>query len=697
MSKVLTPRPLALAILAAVAANSALAANSGALPAVEVVESKSALPLDPTTATVSVVTGEELRDRGARDLRTALALVAGVEATPGGDGGPASSVPALWGLREFDAFLLLVDGVPHGGAFVPALAAVDLANVDRIEVMRGGAPVSYGATAFVGVIHVIHRAAGEGPAEVSVGVGSHGSVRAAAILPFADRGEVKQSLLLNAESVELKDDRAGWDRAHLLYRMSTPLGAGHLGLDLDYHRIDQDPNSPHPREGATLTDRVPLDANHNPSDARIDEQRTQLNLRYDQDLSLGTWHSTVSFARTTQDLTRGFLREDFVLDGVTSNADGYRQERDLTDFYLDSHILTEFDQGQFRWGLDYLYGDGEQESENFEYVVAADGRLAPSSRSRSVDERTETEDERHFFGVYGELNYALTEDWSIDAGLRINHVKETRETGEAAADGSESEGGRDSRNETRLTGSLGTRWTFWREGSDSMNVYANYRDTYKPAVIDFGPEAEPEILDYEEATSGELGLQGKHGRLDWDASVFYMDFQNLVLPTTINGSPALINAGREYYKGVELELDYALTTELALKGSWAYHEARFGNFERSFGGSIRQLRGNRQEMSPQQLGGLGLLWQPDSGLSGYVIGNFVGNRYLNSRNTALADSYTTLDAGIGWKGGPWRVNLDATNLTDRRDPVAESELGDAQYYRLPARAGWLSVGYSFGG
>ena len=33
-----------------------------------------------------------------------------------------------------------------------------------------------------------------------MGVGSHGSVRASAILPFADRGELKQSLLLNGES-----------------------------------------------------------------------------------------------------------------------------------------------------------------------------------------------------------------------------------------------------------------------------------------------------------------------------------------------------------------------------------------------------------------------------------------------------------------------------------------------------------------
>src|SRR5438270_3127323 len=83
----------------------------------------------------------------------------GVEIAPGGDAGPASSVPDFWGLKEFDAFLLVVDGTPWGGAFNPALTSLNLSDVDRVEVLRGPAPVTYGATSFVGVIHVVHQAA----------------------------------------------------------------------------------------------------------------------------------------------------------------------------------------------------------------------------------------------------------------------------------------------------------------------------------------------------------------------------------------------------------------------------------------------------------------------------------------------------------------------------------------------------------
>ncbi|MDE2274608.1 MAG: TonB-dependent receptor plug domain-containing protein, partial [Gammaproteobacteria bacterium] len=59
---------------------------------------------------ITIINHNQLVAMGATDLRSALALSAGVEIAPGGDGGPASAVPEFQGLREFDAFLLLVDG-----------------------------------------------------------------------------------------------------------------------------------------------------------------------------------------------------------------------------------------------------------------------------------------------------------------------------------------------------------------------------------------------------------------------------------------------------------------------------------------------------------------------------------------------------------------------------------------------------------
>ena len=125
---------------------------------IQVTATRTPEDVETVPASVTVISGDDLAARGAIDLPSALALAAGVSVAPGGENGPAGSVPEIWGLRELDAFLLVVDGVPWGGAFNPALPSLDLANVDRIEILRGSAPVLFGATSFFGVIHVIHRA-----------------------------------------------------------------------------------------------------------------------------------------------------------------------------------------------------------------------------------------------------------------------------------------------------------------------------------------------------------------------------------------------------------------------------------------------------------------------------------------------------------------------------------------------------------
>src|SRR5690349_2809610 len=71
---------------------------------VEVVATRVPEPAGDVPAPIEVFTGQELTDRGARDLASALALATGATIAPGGDGGPASSVPEFWGLKEFDAF-----------------------------------------------------------------------------------------------------------------------------------------------------------------------------------------------------------------------------------------------------------------------------------------------------------------------------------------------------------------------------------------------------------------------------------------------------------------------------------------------------------------------------------------------------------------------------------------------------------------
>jgi outer membrane receptor protein involved in Fe transport len=652
------------------------------------------LPENPieVPASIQIVSGEELERRQARTLGDALALVMGVSVAPGGDGGPASSVPEMMGLREFDAFLLVVDDVPWGGAFNPALATLDLTNIDRIEVVRGSAPVLYGATSFVGVIHVIHRAAGATPLEVRASGGSYGSFGANAFSMLPSSGNWHHSISAGYDETGYKDDHTNVDRAHLLYRGDADLGAGKFRLDFDTAIVNQDPASPFPRVGTSLTTLIPIDANHNTSDAKQDENRYHLVLGYSAKAFGGDWMTTLATTRSERKNIKGFLRADFdQTPPPASNADGFRQSVDVTDVYFDTHFATRFgDKVACVFGVDELYGTGTMDSENFEYRANLDGSGAPSSATIQIDERPHLEDTRSFAGLYAQAIWTPAPRWRVEAGARLNLTHESREAEvRPGDDGSGADpGGSDSRSDTRGSGSVGVSFRAWEKSGDSLWLFADYRNAFKPAAVDFGPEAEGELLEPEDADMYEGGLKGVNagGHLTWEVSGYHMSFRNVVVATQVNGLPALENVGEENFDGVEAEASWSFAHDLRAQGSYAYHDSEFGDYLADFGDpQPQQLRGNRIEMSPQHLASLGVLYLPVKGFNANVIGQYVGSRFLNKRNTAPADSYTTWSAGVGYRFGHSEIRVDGVNLNDARDPVSESELGDAQYYLLPAR------------
>ena len=111
---------------------------------------------DSVAATVTVITGEELRTQGIRYVGDALRQVPGVQVVQNGSFGATSSLFLRGG--QSDYVKVLVDGVPAnqpGGSYDWSALATD--NVERIEVLRGPASVIYGSDAVTGVVQIITR------------------------------------------------------------------------------------------------------------------------------------------------------------------------------------------------------------------------------------------------------------------------------------------------------------------------------------------------------------------------------------------------------------------------------------------------------------------------------------------------------------------------------------------------------------
>jgi iron complex outermembrane receptor protein len=642
---------------------------------------------------VTLITADDLRARGATDLRTALALVAGTDAPPGGDVGPAGAVPSLWGLHEFDAFLLVVDGVPWGGVFNPALPALDLHDVERIEILKGPAPVMYGATSFVGVIQVLRRVAGSSDGRADFSSSSYGSRGASVSTALPSIGEFRESLLLSGSRTRLSDSRAGFDSGHLLYRSSFPVAAGTATADAEFIGTSQLPTSPVVREGDALTSTVTgPDANFNPSDAAIDERRAHFTVSYAQRFDGGEWHLLASYTHSHVHDVRGFVRPELTQGADGNNADGFGQERAIDDGYFDMY-------GVFRLapslssivGIDWLYGYASQASSNFAYFASLDGSAPlPRSDELHVDEVNTVRNQRNFGGLYSQMEWRATPRLDVVLGVRLNRTSEEQTSIHIDRnDASNDLGLPGSAYHVRPSGAVGVSIIAWgTPASEQGVVFADFRDTFKPSAIDFGPDFTPSVLEPEMAQSLELGIRAKSngGALTWGVEAFRLDFSNLVLSgTAADGAPVLRNAGREYFHGIEGEVRATLSPQLAVSATCSYHDSRFGRAVGLEMGNLVDLTGHQLELAPHQMAAIGVEASPWPAVHAALQGAYIGQRFLDRLNTAAVGGYVSWDARLSYRLQRVEAALSGYNLSDRRVPVTASEFGDQSFYLMTAR------------
>jgi iron complex outermembrane receptor protein len=663
------------------------------LERVVVTATKTAEPVDQVPADVSVVDGEELTRRGAYTMASALSLVPGVEAPAGGDAGPSGAVPSFWGLREFDAFLLVVDGAPWGGAFNPMITTLDFNDIQRVEVLKGAGPVMFGATAFVGVVQALHYPAGQASDLVDIAFGNHGSWSGAGSFALPQSGNYKQSLAVDGQNLQFSDKRESVSSEQVLYRGALRLkDDSSLTIDANLSTIRDKPPSPVNRDGLALSPEFPVDANFNPADAKLNQDQYHLALGYTRNIGWGQWSTLISATHSNITDVRAFLHSD-----LSGDADTQNQDRRINDDYFDTHVTHHFGaDSTIVVGADALYGHGTQTTLNGNsgYNVPLDGSVLPPPTSAvPVTEIGTVNDRRQFLGQYAQVDWKPDDQWDVVAGVRLNETTENKSASDLVIGTPEvSESHR--RTIFRTTETLGVSDRLWKSGADEVVLYADYRNAFKPAAIDFGPDYQPNVLLPETAQSFEAGIKGAtlHSRLTYGAEAFFQNINNVVVATS---SGFLTNAAKTQLKGAELEAHFQLTPDFALAGTYAYHDAHFvkHTFFDSNSGTDIDVSGKQKPLSPHLLASAGILYTPTTGFYSTLVANYVGRRYLDEENTALIGGFTTLAATLGYRWHRYGVSLEGTNLTNRRPPVTASEFGSQSYYLLNGLQAWLKFSY----
>ena len=642
-------------------------------------------PLRDIPQTLNVVSQSLMRDQGMNSMQDVLKAVPGVGLSHGD--GQRDQVT----IRGFSAIAdQFIDGLRDD-----ALYFRDLSNIEQVEVVKGPASVLYGRGSSGGLINRITKKPGIDRNEVTLQVGSWNQRRgefdvahnlADGVVAFRVTGAVERAdsyrdqQFLNREafapSVLLKlgddtrllvqgeylSDRRITDFGVPAYKgrpvdvpASTYYGAANA-KDVDYTQADVS------AIGFTL-------------DHRFNSEWSARNAfrYYDYQLDRNnTLVGSVNEATQTVSLNRSNVRRQ---------EDGYFNQTELTQ---KTHIAGM--QHQFLYGVEVGKQNKDQVFRTQNNVATGislfnpilptlpfNVTAAPSTNNLGIMTVSS--------GYIQDLA-TLSEQWKALAGVRYDRFEQ--ETRERRA------GQRDlSRTDTAWSPRVGLVF----QPTLSQSYYASYSKSFQPSAESFALAANNAQIAPEETTNHEVGakLDFLDGMASATASLFRLERTNI--KTTDPATNTLVPLGVQRTDGLEMTFTGELPYGWQVWSGYAWLDARMISSVAVDAG--QSVQGKRPTLTPKHSANLWLTKALGGGFGAGTGISYVGDRFANPGNTVTLPAYTTVDAMGYYRARSFDVQLNVTNLFDRKYIVAGH--GSSPNLNLPGapRGVQLTMRYAF--
>jgi iron complex outermembrane receptor protein len=660
----------------------------------QVVVTATRLPEDPVDlpADATVITGAELRARGVRTLADALATAEGVEAFQGSDQGRGIPNVSLWGLKEFDAYLVELDGVPLGGTYDPDLQQIDARDVDRIEIVRGPAGAVHGSTAFAGVIAIYSSNASATRAEISGGSFGDREVRFSTGASNSDR---RWSLSASANESNGWRPRTGGRRDQLSATWGNHLAGGSLKLRLFGLDQREDYGSPVPVDSdlGTLPEGVDFRSNLALRGTEIASRDFGFTTRYDHPISSSlALTNDFGYTHRNRHLARSFVD---TVDGGAAQGAGTDFRPQHNDLFEDLRLAWAPAQHQLIVGASVAYGTLRSNGRRFDLAYDLGGPV-PSIDDIPDATGIRLSDRRTFAGIYAEDEWTPTRRITATGGVRYDRDIEHR-----SFDDTDGGSSRLSRQDGAVSGRTAVVVRLLEQPSASLrdaNFHFVVNRTSKPAAFNPTPQSDEGLLAPERSRSVEAGFKiAGTGRLwDLDVTAFDMHLVNLVVVADVNGIPTRINAGEDRFRGAELAAQLHPTDEVTIRAGYAQHDPRLVRLVFTpEPGVIEDDSGHLAELVARHTANLALIYAPHRASGGSVTIQAVGPRALDRDNVFTTKAYTMLNASLFVPAGPGRFELVGNNLLNKRFYTTDSELQDGQRYISAPRSLLGRVSWTF--
>lgn len=627
---------------------------------------KGSAPLRDVPQAVNVVPAQLLRDQGARSMEDALRNVPGV-AMSHGDGQRDQVV-----IRGFTAIAdQFVDGVRDD-----ALYFRDLADIERIEVLKGPAAVLYGRGSSGGLINRITKKPqfGETSGEASVGAGSYAWRRATADLNVGISDTAAFRLNAAVEDSGSYRDQQFVKRHNFAPSLALKL-APQTDLLLQYtHARDK-----------RLTDfgipalngrpvNVAPGTYYGSSNAAQDDTTTSamqsftatLNHRFNDDWSV-------------RNVTRVY---DYTLDRYNTLPSGTTDPVTMTVGRSRAFILRDekgvFNQTDVTWrnqlgGLkqEWLMGMelGQQKKRSESVSGGADrvSILNPSAAAPVIpaanynaDNAIPSHTTQDTAALYWQNQITLAPQWKALIGARYDvYGQETRYDRKLATL---------SRTDKKFSPRAGLVW----QPSDTVSYYVSYSKSFQPSAEAFAlaannTAAEPEITQNKEI-GVKLDLLG--GKLNVTGALFNLERTNIKNTDPANPSRQ-INVGTQRTNGFELTASGRLPGRWDVSAGYAWLDGRMTKSlatttSTQLPTAAIAAQGKVPALTPRNSA---FLWAMKDLGHGLRVGggvNYVGARFTSLTNLVTLPGYTTVDAALQYTQGKWEVDVNIKNLLNRK-------------------------------
>ena len=203
--------------------------------------------------------------------------------------------------------------------------------------------------------------------------------------------------------------------------------------------------------------------------------------------------------------------------------------------------------------------------------------------------------------------------------------------------------------------------------SDNWHTYVSYSQGYMPGGFNYFASSgttEDNSFESQKSANYELGIKGSVNRLRLAATLFYMDIEDVHVYKSDGVNFYTDNADSAHSQGLELEFAYQLTNTIELSASLGIIEAKYDTYD---AGDDVSFDGQDIENTPSYTATAGVSYMHPSGFYGRIDMRAVGETafYADSdKDFVKEDAYITLNSKIGYRTGDWDFYVYAKNLTD---------------------------------